>query len=212
MVLPNGPEMAVAFLTVSACATSAPLNPSYQADEFDFYLTDLNAKALVVQKGMATPARDVAAARGIKVIEIFTEPSAEAGAFTFQGINRSGAVKGGLSASDDTALVLHTSGTTSKPKIVPLTQRNLWISARNISTSLALADNDKCLNVMPLFHIHGLVGALLSSLAAGAAIVCSPGFSASAFFDWLQLYQPTWYSAVPTMHQAILAQAINSGR
>jgi oxalate---CoA ligase len=206
IVLPNGPEMALAFLTISACATCAPLNPAYHSDEFNFYLTDLNAKALVLEKGMASPARDVATARGIHVIEISAEPSSEAGAFTFQGIKSPGAVNVGLSELDDTALVLHTSGTTSRPKIVPLTQRNLWISARNISTSLALSDSDKCLNVMPLFHIHGLAGALLASLAAGAGIVCSPGFSDSAFFDWLQLYQPTWYTAVPTMHQAILSR------
>jgi amino acid adenylation domain-containing protein len=212
MVLPNGPEMSVAFMTISSCASAAPLNPSYLADELNFYLTDLNAKALVLEKGMASPARDVAASRGIHILEIFTEPAAEAGAFTFQGIKRSKAVNGGLSEAKDTALVLHTSGTTSRPKMVPLTQFNLWISARNISKSLTLTESDRCLNVMPLFHIHGLAGALLASIAAGAGIICSPGFSESDFFDWLHLYQPTWYTAVPTMHQAILARAsIQSG-
>lgn len=206
MVLPNGPEMAVAFLTISACAASAPLNPAYQADEFNFYLTDLNAKALVLEKDVPSPARDVATARGIQIIEISTESSAEAGAFNFQGLSRSITINTGISGPDDTALVLHTSGTTSRPKMVPLSQCNLWISARNISTSLTLNDSDRCLNVMPLFHIHGLAGALLSSIAAGAGIICSSGFSESSFFDWLQLHQPTWYTAVPTMHQAILAR------
>jgi acyl-CoA synthetase (AMP-forming)/AMP-acid ligase II len=105
------------------------------------------------------------------------------------------------------ALILHTSGTTSRPKIVPLLQRNLVASARNIGSSLALTPADRCLNVMPLFHIHGLIAAVTSSLAAGASIWCAPGFDALKFFGWMKDAQPTWYTAVPTMHQAILSRA-----
>jgi acyl-CoA synthetase (AMP-forming)/AMP-acid ligase II len=72
--------------------------------------------------------------------------------------------------------VLHTSGSTSRPKLVPLTQANLSISARNIAQSLGLSPADRCLNIMPLFHIHGLIGCVLSSLSAGAEVVCTPGF------------------------------------
>jgi acyl-CoA synthetase (AMP-forming)/AMP-acid ligase II len=212
MVLRNGPEMATAFLSVSACAVSAPLNPGYQPGEFDFYLSDIDAKALVVEKGMPSPARDIAAARGIPVVELCAGTSAEAGVFTLHGHTHSRSINGGFSSADDTALVLHTSGTTSRPKVVPLTQRNLCISARNISLSLALTDRDRCLNVMPLFHIHGLAGALLASIAAGAGIICSSGFSEDAFFEWLELYRPTWYTAVPTMHQAVLAKASSQGK
>ncbi len=60
---------------------------------------------------------------------------------------------------------------------------------------------------MPLFHIHGLIAATLSSLAAGGAVSCTPGFNALKFFAWLDEVKPTWYTAVPTMHQAILARA-----
>ena len=103
------------------------------------------------------------------------------------------------------ALVLHTSGTTSRPKIVPLLQRNLAASARHIRTTLALTPEDRCLNIMPLFHIHGLIAAVLTSLSAGASIYCTPGFNALRFFHWLDDAKPSWYTAVPTMHQAILA-------
>ncbi len=103
-------------------------------------------------------------------------------------------------------MVLHTSGTTSRPKMVPLTHSNLCTSAENISSTLNLVENDRCLNVMPLFHIHGLIGALLSSLNVGASIACTPGFYAPNFFKWVEELHPTWYSAVPTMHQAILAR------
>jgi acyl-CoA synthetase (AMP-forming)/AMP-acid ligase II len=108
---------------------------------------------------------------------------------------------------DDPALLLHTSGTTSRPKLVPLLQRNLLASAESIGRTLALTRDDVCLNIMPLFHIHGLMAATLASLAAGASVSCTPGFNALKFFAWLDEVRPTWYTAVPTMHQAILARA-----
>ncbi|MFZ1426334.1 MAG: AMP-binding protein, partial [Geminicoccaceae bacterium] len=120
---------------------------------------------------------------------------------------RSEAPNGGFLGTDEIALVLHTSGTTSRPKIVPLLQRNLAASARHIRTTLALTPEDRCLNIMPLFHIHGLIAAVLSSLSAGASIYCTPGFNALRFFHWLGDARPSWYTAVPTMHQAILARA-----
>jgi acyl-CoA synthetase (AMP-forming)/AMP-acid ligase II len=105
------------------------------------------------------------------------------------------------------ALVLHTSGTTSRPKIVPLTARNISASAQSIAATLALTPADRCLNIMPLFHIHGLIAATLASMAAGAYIACTPGFNAMRFFGWMEAVRPTWYTAVPTMHQAILSRA-----
>ncbi|HVG47642.1 MAG TPA: AMP-binding protein, partial [Rubellimicrobium sp.] len=108
---------------------------------------------------------------------------------------------------DDVALILHTSGTTSRPKIVPLLQSNLAASARHIGAALQLSPADCCLNMMPLFHIHGLVAAVSASLAAGASVWCTPGFDALRFFSWLDDARPTWTTAVPTMHQAILARA-----
>ena len=103
--------------------------------------------------------------------------------------------------------MLHTSGTTSRPKLVPLTQANICRSGYNISLTLALTEKDRCLNVMPLFHIHGLIGAVVASVTAGARVVCTPGFDAESFFDWLNDFHPTWYTAVPTIHQAVLARA-----
>ncbi|MCW5983442.1 MAG: AMP-binding protein [Bryobacteraceae bacterium] len=205
IVLPNGPEMATSFVAVSAACTCAPLNPSYRFEEFDFYLSDLGAKAVIVPDGHDSPVRQVAAARDIAVIELAPELDRPAGVFRLGGRPRSGSPA--FASADDVALVLHTSGTTSRPKIVPLTQRNLVTSAASISNTLRLAPSDRCLNVMPLFHIHGLIGVVLSSLTAGAAVVCAPGFQAPRFFGWLDEFQPTWYSAVPSMHQAILERA-----
>jgi acyl-CoA synthetase (AMP-forming)/AMP-acid ligase II len=205
IVLPNGPEMAAAFIAIGAGATTAPLNPAYRADEFNFYLTDLKAKALVVQKGVATEARDVAAKLGVAVLEL--EPGEHAGSFTLEGGSPAQAAQPGAAEAGDIALVLHTSGTTARPKIVPLSQANICASARHIGATLALSPADACLNIMPLFHIHGLIAAVLSSLGAGGAVICTPGFDALRFFRLLDEERPSWYTAVPTMHQTILTRA-----
>ena len=207
IVLPNGPEMATAFLAVASCAVSAPLNPAYRAEEFEFYLSDLQAKALIVQQDRESPARAVAQALGVTLIELTPQSEDSAGLFALQSPAVPAAAPSSPVGVDDIALILHTSGTTSRPKMVPLTHRNLLASAGNVACSLQLTANDRCLNVMPLFHIHGLVAALLASLSAGSSVVCTPGFASGSFFDWLEAFDPTWYTAVPTMHQAILAQA-----
>jgi acyl-CoA synthetase (AMP-forming)/AMP-acid ligase II len=208
IVLPNSAEMASAFVTIGCGATTAPLNPAYRADEFDFYLSDLNAKALVVEKGSDSPALGVARERGIPVITLVPDAGGVAGKFTLEGAGTgTKPAKGGMAEADEVALVLHTSGTTSRPKIVPLTQRNVTASARHIGASLRLVAGDRCLNIMPLFHIHGLIAAVLSSLGAGASVHCAPGFNAMRVFAWLDEIEPTWYTAVPTMHQTIVARA-----
>jgi acyl-CoA synthetase (AMP-forming)/AMP-acid ligase II len=208
MVLPNGPEMAAAFLAVACGATTAPLNPAYRGDEFDFYLSDLNAKALLIQQGMDSPARAVAAQRGIPVIELVPGEGA-AGAFSLVApAGMAGpAARPGMAEAEDVALVLHTSGTTSRPKIVPLRQVNITASAAHIGHFLELAPEDCCMNIMPLFHIHGLIAAVLSSVAAGGSVSCTPGFNAFKFFAWYDEVRPSWYTAVPTMHQALLPLA-----
>ena len=210
IVLPNGPEMAAAFVSIAAGATTAPLNPAYRADEFEFYLTDLKAKALIVESGSESPAREVAQKLGVPLIELVPQRGEGAGTFTLKpmaGKRASAPARLGMGGSEDTALVLHTSGTTSRPKIVPLLQRNVLATARHIVQTLQLTPGDICLNIMPLFHIHGLMAATLSSLAAGAQVWCAPGFNALKFFAWLDEVKPTWYTAVPTMHQAILSRA-----
>ena len=207
IVLPNGPEMATTFLAVAAGATSAPLNPAYRANEFNFYFSDLQAKALIIQSGMDSPAISVAQSLNIPVIKLRPTLEAGAGIFELTGDKNSPSDQDGFAQPDDVALVLHTSGTTSRPKIVPLTQTNICTSAHNIQSTLKLTQSDRCLNVMPLFHIHGLMAAVLSSLAAGGSIVCTPGFDSSKFYSWIEAFKPTWYTAVPTMHQAVLARA-----
>jgi acyl-CoA synthetase (AMP-forming)/AMP-acid ligase II len=207
IVLPNGPEMAAAFVTIAQGAVTAPLNPAYQREEYSFYLDDLNAKALVVLEGYEGPALAAAEPLGLSILRLHPVAGGPAGQFRLTGTPAKQPAPAGLPGPDATALILHTSGTTSRPKIVPLLQSNLVASAHNIGTSLALTSADRCLNVMPLFHIHGLIAAVTASLAAGASVWCAPGFDALKFFGWMGEAKPTWYTAVPTMHQAILSRA-----
>nr|WP_238257811.1 acyl--CoA ligase [Methylobacterium gnaphalii] len=209
IVLPNGPEMATAFISVASGATSAPLNPSYKGDEFEFYMSDLKAKLLIVAEGSESPSIAVAAKLGVAVAHLISTPEQGAGSFTLTFAEQASAPaeNPGPAEPDDIALVLHTSGTTSRPKIVPLKQSNVCASARNIRTALAFTPEDRGLNIMPLFHIHGLIAGVLAPLSAGGQVCCSPGFNALKFFGWMEEVKPTWYTGVPTMHQAILGRA-----
>ena len=210
IVLNNGPEMAACYMACASGVTSAPLNPAYRADEFEFYLSDLNAKALIVEQTSTSPAIEVAVKLGVRLIDLVVAEGAPAGAFTLvprDGQSAGPAAHPGYAQADDVSMVLHTSGTTSRPKIVPLSQRNLAASATHIRNTLQFTAADCGLNIMPLFHIHGLIAGVLAPLAAGSQVFCTPGFNALKFFGWMDEARPTWYTAVPTMHQAIVSRA-----
>ncbi|SMX50179.1 acyl--CoA ligase [Maliponia aquimaris] len=206
IVLPNGASMATAFVTIAQSATTAPLNPSYREDEYAFYLEDLKARAIVLEAGYDGPALAAANRFGLTVLRLH-EDAEVAGQFRLDPEGATTVAQDGEPGPDDVALILHTSGTTSRPKIVPLLQSNVAASAQHIAASLALTPEDRCMNVMPLFHIHGLLAAVSGSLSAGASVWCAPGFNALSFFAQMKEAHPTWYTAVPTMHQAILTRA-----
>ncbi|HLQ50714.1 MAG TPA: AMP-binding protein [Terriglobales bacterium] len=207
MVLPNGPELAAAFTGVAAAAVCAPLNPAYSASEFHFYLSDLRACALLTEAGFCPAATRAAIDLGIPILSLRCRDQALAGVFELESSAPSGpAAHPGMAGKDDVALLLHSSGTTARPKLIPLTHHNLCTSARHIVECLRLTPSDRCLNIMPLFHVHGLIGAFLASMAAGASIWCTSGFNAHQFFRCLTEARPTWFTAVPSMHQAILCR------
>jgi len=203
IVLPNGPEMATCFLAVASRFSAAPLNPAYKQSEYRFYLEDLAPKIVIVADGSDNPVRAAATELGIPVIEVKIADSAAAGLFTLCD----GTADTPTPVPSSEALVLHTSGTTSRPKVVPLTQENIVTSAGNISASLQLTPADHCLNIMPLFHIHGLIAVISASMSKGASVCCSAGFNALKFMDLAAAEQISWYSGVPTMHQALLLRA-----
>lgn len=209
LVFPNGAEVIVAFLGAAIAATAAPLNPGYTEDEFRFYLDDTAAKALVVPTGGAEAARR-AAAEGTIIIEAALD---ERGEMQFSSAApRDPGRTAGEPDGDDVALVLHTSGTTSRPKRVPLRHRNLTTSVGNIIDTYALTADDASLCLMPLFHVHGLVASTLSTLRSGGVVVVPPRFNPLGFWPLLDNYRVTWYSAVPTIHQLILARGGSKAR
>ena len=203
IVLPNGPLMASSFLSISSYMSAAPLNPLYKQEEFEFYLDDLKPKFLLVEPNSKSLAVIAAKNLNIPVFEMKISDNQPLG--TFELFDKETDYK---NPNDyDEALVLHTSGTTSRPKIVPLSNLNIFTSAVNISKSLKLTADDHCLNIMPLFHIHGLIAVLSASAKVGASVCASNGFNALKFLDLAETQNISWYSGVPTMHQAILLRA-----
>jgi oxalate---CoA ligase len=205
IVLPNGPEMAAAFLAIGCGASTAPLNPAYRAEEFTFYMTDLRAKALVILHGMASDAREVAGRLSIPVLDLI--PGEAAGAFTLEGGEPGNAEKPGMAWPEDEALVLHTSGTTARPKIVPLTQANICASARNIGRTLRTGAG-RCLPqhhaAVPHPRADRRGAGVMAREARWSARRASTRCASSA--GWMRSAR-SWFTAVPTMHQAILGRA-----
>ena len=209
IVLVNGYEFLATFLAVARTgAIAAPLNPAYTVDEFTFYMEDAGARVAILPNG-AHAARDAATQLGVKTIEADLASSNGELRVTLSsnGVELTSTVDAQAPAASDIALFLHTSGTTSRPKGVPLRHINLMKSVENIKNTYALTPDDTSLIVMPLFHVHGLIGATLSTLNSGGTVVVPPRFSASAFWQQQADTNSTWYSAVPTIHQILLTRA-----
>ncbi|KAJ2779882.1 hypothetical protein GGI15_003737 [Coemansia interrupta] len=214
-LLPNGLPCLLVFLatTLQRCV-AAPLNPAMKQSEIEFYLEDAGSAVLVVPEGTAEDSEGVRAARarGVAVWSVAWEPQAGLRVATLGGapaeppaVHRE---QPEAPRPDDVALLLHTSGTTGRPKAVPLTHANIARSMRNISATYALSPDDRSFVVMPLFHVHGLIGATLAALYAGGSVAVPPRFSAGHFWPEYAATGSTWYSAVPTIHQIILRHDI----
>ena len=201
IALPNGVPNIVSFLAASTAGIAAPLNPAYKEAEFSFYLEDTNARVLLLPPEGIDDARRAAGDR----IPILTVDMSAEGTVALTGVATKRAVT--PPSPSDTALILHTSGSTGRPKRVPLTHANLSISARNVARSYALSEDDVSMCVMPLFHVHGLVASTLATLATGGTVVVPQKFSPLSFWRIAHEHGATWYSAVPTIHQLLLARA-----
>jgi len=218
IAMTNGSPMAITFLAAAFCGTAAPLNPKYKQEEFAFYYEDTQATALITLSegreaaiAAITPDMILISAKvntdGTLSFELVKEKLSPCSSKVLNTPLDFPLLPPPLPSSDDVAVILHTSGTTSRPKRVPIRHRNLIASAKNIIGAYSLTKDDTTLCLMPLFHIHGLVGCLLATLASGGTLVCPNGFNALEFWKLVETYKPTWYSAAPTMHQTILARA-----
>lgn len=200
IALPNGLPMIVSFLAASLAGTAAPLNPAYKEDEFRFYLEDTSARVLILPPEGLDEARRAAGDR----VPILTIDMDSSGTVTLKGVP--GRKAFAPPSIDSVALVLHTSGSTGRPKRVPLAHANLSISAGNVARHYGLGPDDVSMCVMPLFHVHGLVASTLATLSTGGTVVVPSKFSPLSFWRVAKEYGVTWYSAVPTLHQLLLAR------
>jgi acyl-CoA synthetase (AMP-forming)/AMP-acid ligase II/thioesterase domain-containing protein/acyl carrier protein len=187
--MPAGPEYLVAILGCMAIGVCAPVNPAYTVAELSRYAADSGAAAVVTDGAEGGSAGILAAELGLSVVR----PGRRSAAAPHEPLSTA-----------DAALLLHTAGTTARPKQVPLSHANLLAAAANVVSSLSLTPADRCLDVMPLFHSHGLIGAALASLVAGGSVVCTPGVDPRRVVQWAQDTECTWYTAAPTVHRLVL--------
>jgi acyl-CoA synthetase (AMP-forming)/AMP-acid ligase II len=205
VVLPNGPEIVQVLLAIAGIgAAAAPLNPAYTEPEYRSSLDDLAPQLLIAGVGGAGAAR--AAAPGLPVVEIFAADDGGGLRARLQG-RELPRTAGPAGEAEDIALLLHTSGTTSRPKQVPLLQRNLTSQARSIAYHYRLGPGDVSYCAMPLFHVHGLVASTLAQLAAGGSVLTPSRFSPRRFWAQVDAHRVSWLSAGPTLHQMILEHA-----
>jgi acyl-CoA synthetase (AMP-forming)/AMP-acid ligase II len=202
IALPNGLPVVVTFLAASMAGTAAPLNPNYKEEEFRFYLEDTNARLLLLPPDGLDEARKAAVAMNVPIVTVDLD---EAGKVRLSPSSGQGVAS--RPSVEDVALILHTSGSTGRPKRVPLTHAQLSISARNVAGTYDLGPDDVSLCVMPLFHVHGLVASTLATLATGGTVVVPAKFNPLSFWRVAREYGATWYSAVPTLHQLLVARA-----
>ena len=205
VVLPGGPEAAVAMITVAAGAVCVPLNPGFTCDEYQRYFSELQLAALLTAAGVNSASRRAAQTLDIPVIDLSPRLHEPAGTFTIASQAPQPAVEYEFASSTDDAYLLLTSGSTSWPKTVPLTHGSVCLSASNVCDALALESRDRLLSVLPLYHGHGLISGVLAALTSGSSVVCMSAFDVTGFFGCLTEFQPTWYTAVPAIHRALLS-------
>ena len=208
MILGQQPSSATAFLGVAACSTAAPLNPSLSRSEFTFYLQSLRPRALLIDSELESVGRQVASEMNIPILEVHSPTNGPSGEFqivkTGHHWERLLEEPACQEQSSDIAVLLHTSGSTGQPKCVPLRQHGICISSWDTSQSLGLTNKDRCLNMLPPHHVHGLVSCILVAIASGGCLTVTPEFQAYRIKAWLKQTQPTWFSASPAMHHAIV--------
>ena len=224
LILPNGPELGLAILCVSQYASCVPLSATGAIAELTADLQRCNADVVI---GLLDPSydaiRNACDGPDLQIPYIGLSPSTtHAGLFTLQcapsmhhattattstGIKANSRYKDQLpNGPDDEVLVLFTSGTTGNKKLVPHLQGEIITAAAIIALSWNLSYNDTNCNMMPLFHVGGIVRQIYAPLFAGSSVICCPNFDPAMF--WTLLSNPvtrfTWYYAAPTMHQLIL--------
>jgi acyl-CoA synthetase (AMP-forming)/AMP-acid ligase II len=190
VALQTSVEAAVTLFGVMSAAVAAPQNPSLTVAEAVEALTATGARAVITTGGSTA-----AAAAGRLGVPVYDPRSIAADGEE---------IAGSTPREAEVKLVLPTSGTTGTRKLVPLTDRNLAAGAALTAATLRLDPDDRCLNVMPLFHTHGIVGAMLASIYARAGVICPSSLDDAAIVAATRAWRPTWTTAAPAMHHVVL--------
>ena len=210
-VLPNGPEAALAFVSIAAGFTYVPLNPLMSATDYEYAIETIKPVAVIVQKGEDNPIKAIASKHNIPLINLVPTEDGHAGMFSLDGGNKASKTPGGFAGPENIALILSTSGTTSKPKVVPIKHSNLCASALNYINAFELTEKDHILDAMPMYHVQGLCNLLFNTLVAGGKVTCLRRFESKEFLSVIREIKPTCYSAAPAINRQILEQAKAEG-
>nr|WP_283805871.1 AMP-binding protein [Bradyrhizobium sp. ARR65] len=205
VLMPYGPEAVLAIVAVACCSIAVPLDPRLSPAEINQRLDMLRLNALLVPQGSGSEARQAAERSGIAIIEAVPVGHGQLG---FDA-----AVRADFAAIDaepdphSPAFILQTSGTTAQPKLIPFSHSNMLAAAARLQDWFGLTPQDRCLSVSPPFYSHGLKVTVFTPLLTGGSIAVPANNAILALDEWLDVLRPTWYSAGPAFHAAVLDKA-----
>lgn len=202
-VFTTGPEQLIAIIAISTGFTVVPVNPAVGEEECERFLSEAKVKAIVLESGADCPAHRVALKFGLKIFELAKEGGGEKIGLRLEGPELGEWVQPQYAEEGDKIIVLGTSGTTAKPKLVPYNQINYCWSLDAYNKIMNADGNDRYLVFMPLFHAHGIMPPT-RMLIRGGCMVVAPRFDPEQFYQWLDKTKPTLITAGPTNYQAIL--------
>jgi acyl-CoA synthetase (AMP-forming)/AMP-acid ligase II/acyl carrier protein len=199
----NSAETATAILAFSSCATCVVINPQLTERELTEYLSQLSIQMIFYFPEYTYLVNQVANKLNLKPIELIREPNS-VGKFNLAIEEEKHFQQNNFTQENDLALIFATSGTTGRSKLVPLTHKSLYYCCENTAKILQLSEQDICLNMIPLYHVHGIVTNFFLPLFSGGKVCLNGDFNPDLFLDWLTESQATWYSVSPPIHQIIL--------
>lgn len=205
VAMSDGPVALAVLLAVASVATPLPVPAHEQSEEYARVLDALSIRAVVMGDRPDATLATLARGRGIAIMRAVPRRAGGAGRFDLRGSGGREPRTDDVPTASDDALLCLTSGTSSVPKVVALTHESLWAGVRGFRDWTGMTATDLSLCMMPIAHLHSLIRSSLPVLAAGGAVVWTPGFSRRAVLGWLDRFAPTFISAAPTIHRRLLA-------
>ncbi|EXA29003.1 hypothetical protein FOVG_19432 [Fusarium oxysporum f. sp. pisi HDV247] len=211
IALPNGPLLAATCIAVTTYYTASPINPAAGPEQFRADILQARANFILTTKDEYTKLQLDASWVSENKIQVFVMDWTRDEGISLKTLDGEAVPTGNTkrvpNTADDIGLILFTSGTSGTKKVVPLTVHSIIAGVDFVIESWGLTSEDICLNMMPLYHVGGLVRNIFAPIFSGGSTVCCPSFDANLFWDVAETIQPTWYYASPSMHSIIIAEA-----